>query len=43
MQWSNFKLQGWKKEHVLHKFEDGSRILVVIPDEKLPMKKVKIE
>ena len=32
--------QGWKKECVVQQNMDGSRVVVVMPDDKLGMKKV---
>lgn len=34
--------QGWKKERIVQDFLDGSRIIIVMPDEKQCMKKVTI-
>lgn len=33
-------LQGWQKERVVQDFFDGSRVILVIPDDKFALKKV---
>ena len=33
-------LQGWKRERVVREFDEGSRVIVVLPDDKFSTKKV---
>ena len=36
----SYNTQGWKKERVVHKNVDGSRIVMVLPEDKYAKKKV---